>query len=142
MLLGLGADIHARSDPGHWTSLHYAAFSGSAEAVQLCISNGAELDSRTQQDQTPLHHACRRGAEDVVGFLLDHRADMYAIDDSKWMPVHVAAAGGHERVVRLLLERMDSAKVASHITSIQGCAASRGHHGLVELTRKWRYSWL
>lgn len=147
MLLAAGASVHSRSDPGEWTAIHYAALSGSPSAITLCLSHGAEVNEQTQQKQTPLHHACRRGAEDATKLLLEKGADAEALDDRGWMPVHVAAAGGHERVVRFLLryhdEVADSSKAARmiNVTSIQACAAQGGHHGLVELTRKWRYSW-
>jgi ankyrin repeat protein len=144
MLLVSGASVHARSDPGQWSAIHYAALSGNASAVELCLSNGADVHSQTQQGQTPLHHACRRGSEDTARLLLDQGARVDAVDDRDWMPVQVAAAGGHERVVRLLLKEREKDKTARFIDieSIQACAAQGGHHGLVELTRKWRYSWL
>ncbi|KAJ5451904.1 hypothetical protein N7445_000087 [Penicillium cf. griseofulvum] len=93
-LLSSGADIHARSDPGQWTPLHYAAMLLDKSAVALCLSYGAEVDARTQQKQTPLHHACRRGAEGPARMLLEKGADFEAIDDREWRAVHVAAAGG------------------------------------------------
>ncbi|KAJ5979933.1 hypothetical protein N7481_007231 [Penicillium waksmanii] len=144
MLLVSGASVHARSDPGQWFAIHYAALSGNAGAVELCLSNGADVHAQTQQGQTPLHHACRRGSEDTVRLLLDQGARADAVDDRDWMPVQVAAAGGHERVVRLLLKDGEKDKTARFLSieSIQSCAAQGGHHGLVELTRKWRYSWL
>lgn len=144
MLLVSGASVHARSDPGQWSAIHYAALSGNASAVELCLSNGADVHAQTQQGQTPLHHACRRGSEDTARLLLDQGARVDAVDDRNWMPVQVAAAGGHERVVRLLLKEREKDKTARFIDieSIQTCAAQGGHHGLVELTRKWRYSWL
>lgn len=144
MLLASGASVHARSDPGQWSAIHYAALSGSSGAVELCLSNGADVHDQTQQKQTPLHHACRRGAEDTVRLLLDRHARADAVDDRGWKPVQVAASAGHERVVRLLLKDGEKDKTARlmNIESIQACAAQGGHHGLVELTRKWRYSWL
>ncbi|OQE41183.1 hypothetical protein PENCOP_c005G07897 [Penicillium coprophilum] len=141
-LLSSGADIHARSDPGYWTPLHYAAMLLDEEAVGLCLSHGADLDARTQQEQTSLHHACRRGAEGPARMLLEKGADVEAIDDRGWRAVHIAAAGGYLNVIVLLLEHGDSGKPTVYGQQIQGCASERGHHGVVEMLRKLRYSWL
>ncbi|KAF9883650.1 Ankyrin repeat and SOCS box protein 7 [Aspergillus nanangensis] len=70
-LLSAGANIHAPSTLGGWLPIHYAAISGSADAVRLCLEYGARGDSRTHRGQTPLHHACRVGDVETVEVLLD-----------------------------------------------------------------------
>lgn len=37
-----------------WTALHEAAFGGRKENVELLISNGAHVNAKTKNDQTPL----------------------------------------------------------------------------------------
>ena len=50
--------------------------------------------------------------------------------------------GGNLNVIVMLLEHGDSGKATRDGQSIQGCAAERDHHGLVEMFRKVRYYWL
>lgn len=145
ILLDAGADIHARSAMSGWQCIHYAAVSGSADCVRLCLERGADGNSRTVRGQTPLHHACRIGSEEIVQILLDHDVDSRVADDQRWRPVHTAAAAGHSAIVsKLLVCSASSWSVIDEqidLQELQACAALRGHHGLVELIRDFRYAY-
>lgn len=56
LLQGAGGCVHARTVDG-WTPLHSAARWGQVEAVQLLLSNGADINATTSGQQTPLHLA-------------------------------------------------------------------------------------
>lgn len=55
-LIDAGVDVNAADSEG-WTPLHFAARSGSAEAVQLLLNAGAQVNVRDSKGITPLHRA-------------------------------------------------------------------------------------
>jgi len=57
------------------TPLHYAAASGSADAVRILIGAGADIAARNSGGATPLFLAAQEGAPSVVRLLLDAGAD-------------------------------------------------------------------
>src|SRR5204862_3258127 len=61
------------------SALHFAAASGSTEAVRSLLDNGADLNAREPQwGQTPLMFAAASGRTDVIGVLLARGADVRA----------------------------------------------------------------
>lgn len=58
-----------------WSALHYAATGPSADAVQLLLERGAEIDARSPNGSTPLMMAARYGSEASVVLLLQRGAD-------------------------------------------------------------------
>jgi len=59
-----GARINARNKNG-WTPLHYAAFKKNADAVQLLISKGADINAKTYQGETVFSLAAKRTDDDA-----------------------------------------------------------------------------
>jgi len=67
-LLGIGADVHSKSNDGS-TPLHFAAANESDEVAALLISSGANVNATTEDGSTLLHIAAgyaedRDGDED------------------------------------------------------------------------------
>ncbi len=56
--------------------LHEAAANGEIERVKLLISEGADVNVKCNDGQTPLHYAARRGHKEIVEVLLAHGADV------------------------------------------------------------------
>ena len=76
-LLAQGAKVQR---PG-WSPLHYAAAGPSTEVVALLLSQGAEVNARAPNGNTPLMMAARYGAEDNVKLLLQRGADKRLLND-------------------------------------------------------------
>ena len=75
-LADAGADVTARTSTGGVTPLHYAAASGSADAVTALLDHGAEVDARERAwQQTPLMFAAATGRTEVVRVLTAAGAD-------------------------------------------------------------------
>jgi ankyrin repeat protein len=75
-LIAKGIDVDAK-DIFFWTPLHYAARSGSVEAVRCLIEAGAKLDVATDEGVTPLHLSLLEGPRNlkVSELLLEAGAD-------------------------------------------------------------------
>ena len=71
-LLDRGFDVDARSEPGGWTPLHAAAFTGNAEMVKLLMSRGAEPApvASASEGETPLALAFHYGHEEAADLLV------------------------------------------------------------------------
>lgn len=78
-LLSHGAAVHR---PDHqWTALHYAAFAGHAEIVDLLLAAGADVNARSTNGSTVLMMAVREGHEALVERLLAAGADVGLAND-------------------------------------------------------------
>src|SRR5262245_38123800 len=69
MLLG-GAAPNARDGPLSETPLHVATMRRRAEAVEILLDHGSDIDARTAGGKTAYAHAVRRGFDDIVTVLL------------------------------------------------------------------------
>ncbi|BBO66880.1 hypothetical protein DSCA_08100 [Desulfosarcina alkanivorans] len=85
--------------------INTAAELGMAEKLREAIDQGADVNKRGKNANTPLHSAVWKDHIDCVRILLDHHADVNAVngDDSR-TPLHIAAALGSTEIARLLLE--------------------------------------
>ena len=75
-------------------SIHKAARSGNIEAVKLLIANGADVNARDKDGETPLHKASSRGEKEIIELLIAKGADVNAKDNSshEWTPIAVASS--------------------------------------------------
>jgi ankyrin repeat protein len=96
----------ARSGDG-FTPLHFAAFFGTEEVVDLLIERGAIVDARGSgwMTGTALHSAASANRTDVATILLDAGADPNARQSKGHTPLHSAAHNGNAALVKLLLGR-------------------------------------
>lgn len=78
--------------------------------AKLLLENGANIEARTMDKETPILLATRHGCEDVIKLLLENGADITAKDQHGHTPVYRAVRYGHEAVVRLLLENSKDAE--------------------------------
>lgn len=93
------------ADPMHQgrTPLHFAAYNGHSEAVQLLLAAGADLTATDSAGSAPLHYAAMFKNTEAVRLLLEAGADVLATDFQGWTPLHGAVVYGHTEAVRLLL---------------------------------------
>lgn len=62
-------DLVFSKDSNGWTPLHFAAFNGHKDVVELLLASRADVNAKDNEGYTPLHWAAERGREDVVEFL-------------------------------------------------------------------------
>ncbi len=89
------------------TPLHFAAYNGHAEVLELLLKDGANVDERNANNSTPLHFAAQEGHVKAVELLLKHNADTSLQSDVNggYTALHFAADEGHVEVVELLIEK-------------------------------------
>lgn len=83
-LIRAGVDIQA-SEKWRWTALHMAAYGGYDEIASILIANGANLNARTVDGETPLQLAERNYKVEVVRIIeeeIERRAKSHGIDQS------------------------------------------------------------
>jgi cytohesin len=100
-----GADVAISSGTDGRTALHSAAGVGDSQAVEMLISYGSNVDTRTTQGVSPLHLAANNGSVKTIQALLEADAGIQCVDDRGWSPLHVACNGGHDDAVQLLIDR-------------------------------------
>jgi MATH domain/Ankyrin repeats (many copies) len=89
--------------------LKCAVEEGDAEAVKLCLEQGASVNCKFKDDlYTPLHTACSSGANngsmEVLNLLLEKGADGNACNKWRETPLLIAANNGHRTAVEALLK--------------------------------------
>jgi len=91
---------------GGLTPLHAAAYSGSAEVVQLLLDHGAKLEDKANvSGATPLMVAAEENRVAVAELLIDRGADLSIPDRDGFTPLTQAWAKKQTEMVRLLKGR-------------------------------------
>lgn len=106
VLLGHGADVHARSsnEMGN-TPLHAAAAGGRTEAVAALLDGKADPNARQHGGWAALHSAAQSGRLDLARLLLDRGADASPRADDGLTPLDLAEERGRTDVAALLRQR-------------------------------------
>ena len=109
-LLEHGIDADAQANTEYSTPLHLASYHGGFKVAQLLLDNGADVNMRNKNGQTPLHGTLVGMTDgfddyyfDAVRFLLEHGADIHALDNDHGTPLHAVAQSGSTKAARLLL---------------------------------------
>ncbi|XP_045433600.1 ankyrin repeat domain-containing protein 42 isoform X4 [Pipistrellus kuhlii] len=84
-----------------FTPLHWAAHSGSLEAL---IINGANLTTKDDRGCTPLHLAATHGHSFTLQIMLRSGVDPSITDVREWKPVHYASFHGRLGCLQLLVK--------------------------------------
>ena len=98
-----GIDVNARDVFGDNAGLHWAAKLGLAEMARLLIDNGADLDIRNHDGNTPLHWAAGEGQKELVVILIVHGADVNVRGKGGWTPLRWAEAQRQKEIARILI---------------------------------------
>jgi ankyrin repeat protein len=133
------------------TPLHWAAAGGHKYLVELLLVNGADVNARNSDGQTPLHRAmvpvqkaAEKGNMEVAELLLSHGAEVNAKDDAGTTPLHLAAQfclGDTDMVELLLANKADvNAKDNQGFTPLHYAAefnhVDDSHQDVAELLRQ------
>lgn len=104
-LLRQKLDVNAAQGDGS-TALHWAAYNGNAEMVQLLLGRGANVRAQTRLGSiTPMMMAAKNGDAAIIKLLLDAKDDASAPNANGTTPLILAAASGKAEAVALLLAR-------------------------------------
>jgi ankyrin repeat protein len=99
------------------------------------LKNGANIDSKSNNDRTPLLWAAEGGHQAVVRVLLNKGANIESKDIHYGQaPLSLAARGGHEAVVQQLLDKgADTESKDNYGQTPLLWAAGEGHKAIVKL---------
>ena len=85
-------------------ALHEACSSGHDDIAELLLDNGANIDARSDSNETPLMMACFDGHASITKLLLDRGCAVNAVDDDGDTALHCACLRrGFPRCVKVLL---------------------------------------
>ena len=101
--LAAGTDVNARHKSGGLTPLHFAAYYGHEEIVELLITKGANVNAKANDGRTPIDWAITQDNTETADLLRKHGAKSGAEDS-----IHIAArTGNHEAVKQHLVDGTD-----------------------------------
>ena len=104
VLLERGANVDVRDAWGGYPALYHAVFRENAEAVELLLEHGANVNALGPGHQSALCTACRVRNFGIVELLLAYNADVNAVSLKWGSPLFIAAYWGQKDIVRLLFE--------------------------------------
>ena len=84
------------------TALHIAASRGLVTMGSFLLANGAHIDARDLDKNTPLHLATQEGHLPFVKLLMAQGADLSAKDPEGRLPLDWAKIRNHQEIVQLL----------------------------------------
>jgi CDK inhibitor PHO81 len=118
------------------TCLHEAAIAGTLRLVNICISQGVQVDKPDIYGRSALHYASMNGHADVCRRLLEVKLSPATLDLDNYDPLVYATMRGSVDCVRVLL---DNGAVAAQATTPLSnliplsLASQSGHVGVVTL---------
>jgi len=83
--------------------LHFMAYDDLNDSAKLLLENGAEVNNRNINEETPLHWAARVGSLKTMEVLVMYHANVNAADVTNGTALHSAAAAGMPDSVPFLL---------------------------------------
>ena len=121
---------------GGRTSLHNACdsrFNQDDAVVKYLVSQGADVNAKRDDGDTPLNIAVSFGQSEVVKFLVSQGADVNAKGWYGYFPLHSAAGKGHVEIVKYLVSQgADVNKGTSDGYTPLHSAAGNGNIEIVE----------
>lgn len=121
-----------------FTALHFAAFFGNDEEVEVLLARGAVVDAlgRGWMTGTALHSAVSRKRWPIVRRLLENGANPNSRQSAGWTPLHAAAQNADLASVEALLAAgADPAATNDEGRSVEALAEERGDEPTIERIR-------
>jgi ankyrin repeat protein len=103
VFLNKGAKLELTDMDDGWTALHYASQSGCQESAKQLMDKGANIEARTNINETPLHLAAQNNNLEVVKMLIEFKANIRARSNIKETPLHLAIKNKSLDVAKLLI---------------------------------------
>ncbi|KAI5124795.1 hypothetical protein M0805_005429 [Coniferiporia weirii] len=98
-------DFHFIDDINGRTCLHEAAISGELRLVELCISNGVQVDRADVYGRTALHYAAMNLHATICDKLISVGLGTSSLDMDNYTPLMYAVLKGNTECVRILLDQ-------------------------------------
>ncbi len=95
-------DINSQDFLG-WTALHWAAWLNEFNIIPILIKNGANLDTKGKNNETPLYLAAFKGNNEAVKLLLDNNANIELKTIFGNAPLHMASYNENIEVISIML---------------------------------------
>jgi len=86
------------------TFIHSAALNGQIEMVKYLIQNGAGINIKSLDGQTPMCYACKEGHLAIVEYLANQGADLNVKDTIGNRPICIAGKLGYIDIVEFLIQ--------------------------------------
>lgn len=115
VLLELGADENVKDPRSGASGLHLAK---SAQAVQLMVQHGADVEARNHEGLTPLMAQCKQASsdEELLRALITAGGQVNAVDLQTRTSLHIACVYDNVAAARVLLDAGADAKAADFRT--------------------------
>uniref|UniRef100_A0A1X7TMN8 Death domain-containing protein n=1 Tax=Amphimedon queenslandica TaxID=400682 RepID=A0A1X7TMN8_AMPQE len=130
------ANIINAVDKDNCTPLFNAVKSGSIEAVDILLTNGARTDVVSKYEGTPLHCSAREtGSANIIKLLITKgKADVNAVDKYSRTPLFYAVKSGIIEAVDILLTNGARTDVVSEYYGTPlHCASETGNANIIKL---------
>ena len=133
-LLEKGANVNIKEKTTQRTALHYATSTGQGQIIALLLQNGADINSKDANLQTPLHYVAQIGSAALAKFFIGQKADPNAKDKQGRIPLHYAVAQGSLDAANVFLNNTSDTKALDkNGFSVLHFAALEGHKELLRL---------
>lgn len=129
-LIENGASVNAKNFAGY-SALHWAAYTGREETLQLLLDQHADIEARTEDGKTPLHIAAFRGHLTFVQELLKKGADINAVSSNGWTALHYALISNQKSLCKFLIDN-----------KIQALSPDSEGKTILDLSNQYRRTWL
>ncbi|MDD9901251.1 MAG: ankyrin repeat domain-containing protein [Alphaproteobacteria bacterium] len=136
--LAHGADINATNNHGK-SLLLIAAHNGDADAVELLLKHGADIEQKSGFAQdTALSGAAGKGRINAIDILLKNGANIEAESEGGYTPLLCAVNAGYSKTVERLLEAGANVNVAKHdgVTAL-AMSIDLGKNDIFKLLLQW-----
>ena len=130
-LIKRGADPSLTDCKG-WNMLHFAAEGGDTDIISLIHTHLPNIESKTNEDETPLMVAASSRNLHAVKWFLEKGATVACEDKIGWNTLHHAAQGGYTDILSLIHTRLPNIKsrVGEGETPLMVAASSRNLHAV------------
>jgi hypothetical protein len=113
-------------------ALVYAVMKGDIEIVKKLIMIGADVNTKTENGDTPLHIAASKDHVDIFELLLNAGADPTFHNKQGLTPIHVACMNHNSRIIEFIQKKLDEGLNRNTICSIHLFLGLRSlKHGLL-----------
>ena len=131
LLLEMGADVNSEYRGAY--PLHKASMFGLEAVVRLLLEKGAEVDIRSNEDETPLQVAANFGHGTILRVLLENGADINVKGLHGTSALQTAVGKCDESAARLLLENGANVNGGDFFETPLQVATRRGYESMVRL---------